>query len=196
MSKNLIHQTWSTWRDWITPVTHTSTFRETGKITPEEFVAAGDYLVFKFPSWQWADASTPAQRVPFLPPGKQYLVTRGVPCHRRLNDNFAGDLQEDVIIKDMLRAGVPGSSGGDGDDDGWLQTGGKREYADTQEAKRKDVRTVDEAGNVSEQGEDEDEIPDMEDDDDDDEAIIRDSSSGQSGTTAYVSALQVLVCIS
>ncbi|EEA24376.1 E2-like enzyme [Talaromyces marneffei ATCC 18224] len=184
MSKNLIHQTWSTWRDWITPVTHTSTFRETGKITPEEFVAAGDYLVFKFPSWQWADASTPAQRVPFLPPGKQYLVTRGVPCHRRLNDNFAGDLQEDVIIKDMLRAGVPGSSGGDGDDDGWLQTGGKREYADTQEAKRKDVRTVDEAGNVSEQGEDEDEIPDMEDDDDDDEAIIRDSSSGQSGTTA------------
>ncbi|PCG96429.1 Autophagy-related protein 3 [Penicillium occitanis (nom. inval.)] len=181
MSKNLIHQTWSTWRDWITPVTHTSTFRETGKITPEEFVAAGDYLVFKFPSWQWADASTPAQRVPFLPPGKQYLVTRGVPCHRRLNDNFAGDLQEDVIIKDMLRAG-PGS--GDGDDDGWLQTGGKREYADTQEAKRKDVRTVDEAGNVSEQGEDEDEIPDMEDDDDDEEAIIRDPSSGQSGTTA------------
>lgn len=184
MSKNLIHQTWSTWRDWITPVTHTSTFRETGKITPEEFVAAGDYLVFKFPSWQWADASTPAQRVPFLPPGKQYLVTRGVPCHRRLNDNFAGDLQEDVIIKDMLRAGAPGSSGGDGDDDGWLQTGGKREYADTQEAKRKDVRTVDEAGNVSEQGEDEDEIPDMEDDDDDEEAIIRDPSSGQSGTTA------------
>lgn len=183
MSKNLIHQTWSTWRDWITPVTHTSTFRETGKITPEEFVAAGDYLVFKFPSWQWADASTPAQRVPFLPPGKQYLVTRGVPCHRRLNDNFAGDLQEDVIIKDMLRAG-PGSGGGDGDDDGWLQTGGKREYADTQEAKRKDVRTVDEAGNVSEQGEDEDEIPDMEDDDDDEEAIIRDPSSGQSGTTA------------
>jgi ubiquitin-like-conjugating enzyme ATG3 len=65
-----------------------------------------------------------------------------------------------------------------------LQTGGKREYADTQEAKRKDVRTVDEAGNVSEQGEDEDEIPDMEDDDDDEEAIIRDPSSGQSGTTA------------
>lgn len=183
MSKNIIHQTWSTWRDWITPVTHTSTFRETGKITPEEFVAAGDYLVFKFPSWQWADASTPAQRVPFLPPGKQYLVTRGVPCHRRLNDNFAGDMQEeDVIIKDMLRAGPP--SAGDADDDGWLQTGGTREYADTQEAKRKDVRTVDEAGNVSEQVEEEDEIPDMEDDDDDEEAIIRDPAA-KSGTTAY-----------
>ncbi|KAH8702361.1 putative autophagocytosis protein Aut1 [Talaromyces proteolyticus] len=182
MSKNIIHQTWSTWRDWITPVSHTSTFRETGKITPEEFVLAGDYLVFKFPSWQWSDASTPAQRVPYLPEGKQYLVTRGVPCHRRLNENFAGDLQDDVIIQDMLRAGASGS--GDGDDDGWLQTGGKREYADTQEAKRKDVRTVDEAGNVGDQVEDDDEIPDMEDDDDDEEAIIRDPAGGKSGTTA------------
>lgn len=181
MSKNLIHQTWSTWRDWITPVSHTSTFKETGKITPEEFVAAGDYLVYKFPSWQWSEASTPAQQVPYLPPDKQYLVTRGVPCHRRLNDNFAGDLQDDVIIQDMLRAGASGS--GDGDDDGWLQTGGKREYADSQEAKRKDIRTVDEAGNVGDQVEDDDEIPDMEDDDDDEEAIIRDPA-GRSGTTA------------
>lgn len=182
MAKNIIHQTWSTWRDWVTPVSRTSTFRETGKITPEEFVQAGDYLVYKFPSWQWADASTPAQRVPYLPPGKQYLVTRGVPCHRRLNDNFAG-AQEDVIIQDMLRDGASGS--GDGEDDGWLQTGGGREYADSQEAKRKDVRTVDEAGNVGEREEDDDEIPDMEDDDDDEEAIIRDPS-GKSNTTAYV----------
>lgn len=166
----------------MTPVSRTSTFRETGKITPEEFVQAGDYLVYKFPSWQWADASTPAQRVPYLPPGKQYLVTRGVPCHRRLNDNFAG-AQEDVIIQDMLRDGASGS--GDGEDDGWLQTGGGREYADSQEAKRKDVRTVDEAGNVGEREEDDDEIPDMEDDDDDEEAIIRDPS-GKSNTTAYV----------
>jgi ubiquitin-like-conjugating enzyme ATG3 len=181
MSKNIIHQTWSTWRDWITPVSHTSTFRATGKLTPEEFVLAGDYLVYKFPSWQWADASTPAQRVPFLPPGKQYLVTRGVPCHRRLNDNFAGDLQDDVIIQDMLRGGAVG--GGDGDDEGWLRTGSGREYADSQEAKRKDVRTVDEAGNVNEREEEEEEIPDMEDDDDDEEAIIRDPAGG-SATTA------------
>jgi ubiquitin-like-conjugating enzyme ATG3 len=178
MSKNLIHQTWSTWRDWITPVSHTSTFRTTGKITPEEFVLAGDYLVYKFPSWSWADASTPAQRVPYLPPGKQYLVTRGVPCHRRLNDNFAGDVQDDVIIQDMLRGGS--GAGGD-DDDGWLRTGGGREFAD-QEAKMKDVRTVDEAGNISEQ-EEEEEIPDMEDEDDDEEAIIRDPA-GKSGTRA------------
>ncbi|KAL1974567.1 hypothetical protein VTN31DRAFT_4771 [Thermomyces dupontii] len=182
MAKNIIHQTWSTWRDWVTPVSRTSTFRETGKITPEEFVRAGDYLVYKFPSWQWADASTPAQRVPYLPPGKQYLVTRGVPCHRRLNDDFAG-AQEDVIVQDMLRDGASGS--GDAEDDGWLQTGGGREFADSQEAKRKDVRTVDEAGNVGEREEDDDEIPDMEDDDDDEEAIIRDPS-GKSNTTAPV----------
>jgi ubiquitin-like-conjugating enzyme ATG3 len=177
--KNIWHQTLSTWRDRLAPVSRTSTFRATGQITPEEFVLAGDYLVYKFPSWSWADASNPAKRVPYLPPGKQYLVTRGVPCHRRLNENFAGDAGlEDVIIQDMLRGGDSG-----GDDDGWLRTGGGRELADSQETKMKDVRTVDEAGNVGEREEEEEEIPDMEDDDDDEEAIIRDPS-GKSSTTA------------
>lgn len=176
MKKNIVHQTWSTWRDWITPVSHTSTFRETGKITPEEFVLAGDYLVYKFPTWSWADASTPAQRVSYLPPGKQYLVTRGVPCHRRLNDNFGGNAQDDVIIQDMLR-------GAGGDDDGWLRTGGTTGES-SQEAKMKDVRTMDESGNVrEEEEEEEEEIPDMEDDDDDAEAIIREPA-GKSGGNA------------
>ncbi|KAJ9295539.1 hypothetical protein DTO271G3_5995 [Paecilomyces variotii] len=174
---NILHSTLSTWRDRLAPVSRTSTFRSTGQITPEEFVLAGDYLVYKFPSWSWADASTPAKRVSYLPPGKQFLVTRGVPCHRRLNDNFAGDAgQDDVIIKDML------GDGAGGDEDGWLRTGGGRELADSQEAKMRDVRTVDEAGNMGEREEEEEEIPDMEDEDDDEEAIIREPA--KSSTTA------------
>jgi ubiquitin-like-conjugating enzyme ATG3 len=158
----------------LAPIKHNSTFRQTGEITPEEFVYAGDFLVYKFPSWSWSDASHPSKRVSYLPDNKQFLVTRGVPCHRRLDADFAGDAGHDEsIVRDGFAA--------DGDnDDGWLRTGGS--MAASQEAKVKDVRTVDEAGNLGESGAEEEEIPDMEDEDDDD-AIIRDTNKG-SGTQA------------
>ncbi|KAJ6002047.1 hypothetical protein N7522_007274 [Penicillium canescens] len=121
---NILHSTLSTWRDRLAPVSRTSTFRNTGQITPEEFVLAGDYLVYKFPTWSWGDASSPAKRVSYLPAGKQFLVTRGVPCHRRLNDNFAGDAGlEDEIVRDFLSGGDGGENAADGED-GWLRTGG------------------------------------------------------------------------
>lgn len=194
---NILHSTLSSWRDKFAPISHTSTFRNTGQITPEEFVLAGDYLVYKFPTWSWADASPPNKRVSYLPPGKQFLVTRGVPCHRRLNDNFAGAAgQDEALVQDGFNAG----DGGDGgDDDGWLRTGageagrgaaggGAAMSSSQQEAKVRDVRTVDESGNVREREDDEDEedeIPDMEDEEDDEEAIIRDPRGG-AGTTTCV----------
>ena len=177
---NILHSTLSSWRDRLAPISHTSTFRSTGQITPEEFVLAGDYLVYKFPTWSWADASPVSKRVSYLPGGKQFLVTRGVPCHRRLDENFAGVAgQDEAIVQDGFAAG----EGGEGDD-GWLRTGG---LAASQEAKMRDVRTVDESGNVGEKEdeEDEDEIPDMEDEEDDEEAIIRDPKAGD-GTKAQV----------
>ena len=103
-----------------------------------------------------------------------------MPCHRRLDENFAGDAgQDEAMVQDELqvpgedRAGEPG-----GEDDGWLRTGG---LAASQEARMRDVRTVDESGEVGEREEEED-IPDMEDEEDDEEAIIRDPKSG--GTSA------------
>lgn len=156
-------------RDTYAPITNQSTFRNTGQITPEEFLQAGDFLVYKFPSWSWADASSPDKRVAYLPAGKQYLVTRGVPCRRRLDDNFAGDAGlEDFMVRDG-----EAFQGTDGTDDGWLSTGGGGQATDD-ESRSKDVKTVDETG---EQEEDEEEIPDMEDEDDDEEAIIRDPKS-------------------
>ncbi|MCJ1286476.1 E2-like enzyme [Xylographa opegraphella] len=149
------------------PISHTSTFRTTGQITPEEFVLAGDYLAYKFPTWAWAPAASPSKSVPHLPPSKQYLVTRGVPCHRRLDENFAGDAGQDEA---MVRDGFVGGEGGE--DDGWLRTGG---LAASQEARVRDVRTLGETGELGgEEEEEEEEIPDMEDEDDDEEAIIRD----------------------
>lgn len=178
---NFLHSTLDRVREWA-PVSHTSTFRQNGQITPEEFVAAGDYLVYMFPTWSWADASPTSKRVSYLPEGKQFLVTRGVPCHRRLDENFAGDAGQDEAMvgdgEDFKNAG--GHSPGD-DEDGWLRTGG---LAASQEARARDVRTVDESGNMGEREEDEDEIPDMEDDDDED-AIIRDPKAD--GADSYVS---------
>src|ERR1700761_2693054 len=104
-------------RDRYAPVSHKSTFRSTGQITPEEFLLAGDYLVYKFPSWSWSDASSPARRVSYLPTNKQFLVTRGVPCHRRLDDNFAGEAgQDETLVRDGFPAGA-----GEADDDGGLR---------------------------------------------------------------------------
>lgn len=169
---NYIKSTVNTLRDRYTPVSHTSTFRQTGQITPDEFLAAGDYLVYKFPTWSWGDADDESRRVGYLPPGKQYLVTRNVPCHRRLNDDFAGDAgHEEALVNDG--DDFRGHDGSGADDDGWLRTGG---LASSQPLKARDVRTVDDSGNMGEPTDEEDDIPDMEDDDDD-EAIIRDVGS-------------------
>lgn len=164
---NLLYSTVNTLRDRYTPVSHKSTFRQSGQITPEEFVAAGDYLVYKFPTWSWGDADDASRRVSYLPVGKQYLVTRNVPCHRRLNEDFAGDAGHEEAV-------VEGKTGGGDDDEGWLRTGG---LASSQPLKAQDVRTVDDAGNMGERETlEEDDIPDMEDEDDD-EAIIRDTDT-------------------
>ena len=37
----------------FTPVPTKTQFREKGILTPQEFVEAGDQLVFKFPTWTW-----------------------------------------------------------------------------------------------------------------------------------------------
>ncbi|KAJ2903705.1 autophagy-like protein 3 [Zalerion maritima] len=177
---NILYSTVNSIRDKYTPVTHKSTFRQTGQITPEEFVAAGDYLVFKFPTWSWSDAEPESKRLGYLPPGKQFLITRNVPCHRRLNADFAGDAgHEEALVNDG-----EGMGGGDEDEVGWLRTGG---LSSSQPLKAREIREVDEAGNVGSRldGDDDDDIPDMEDDDDE-EAIIREVNDGKkSGRRTY-----------
>lgn len=180
---NYIHSALDTIRDRYAPISHTSTFRSTGQITPDEFVLAGDFLVFKFPSWSWTDASHPSKRAAYLPDGKQFLITRGVPCHARLDDNFAGDAGLGGTVESD--GFDPQAGAADDGDDGWLRTGNTA-VAVKPDADPKDVRTLDGSGNLGERADcDDDEIPDMEDDDDDDEAIIRDPRAG-SNTKACV----------
>lgn len=56
-------------------------------LLPEEFVAAGDFLTYKFPTWTWSPASSSDAKYTrdFLPSDKQYLISRGVPCLRRVS---------------------------------------------------------------------------------------------------------------
>jgi ubiquitin-like-conjugating enzyme ATG3 len=96
-------------REYMYPTRKTSGFLAKGVLTPEEFVIAGDELVFKCPTWQW-ESGDPQKRKPFLPDDKQYLITRNVPCMNRVsamenmttkeNDN---DEDGDWLISHMTR---------------------------------------------------------------------------------------------
>ncbi|KAL4073720.1 autophagocytosis associated protein [Scleroderma yunnanense] len=112
-------------RDYLSPVLKESKFREHGRITPEEFVAAGDFLTYKFPVWQWEKGDTSKAR-DYLPSDKQYLVTRGVPCLRRAQSLAYTDADEDA--ERLLSFGD--SSSGLADE--WVEThAGRKGTADS-----------------------------------------------------------------
>lgn len=127
----------------------------------------------------------------YFPAGKQYLVTRGVPCKRRVkggDKEFLGDGDEEQLVRDMLAG--PGEGEAGGEDDGWLKAGGGQGMSKSAELRMQDVRTVDDDGKVGDKVEaEEEEIPDMEDEDDD-EAIIRDTS-GSGDAEGLVSASEI-----
>lgn len=86
----------SSLREYLTPIRHTSDFTTSGEISPEEFVEAGDYLVYKFPTWQWSSAPDKLKK-DFLPPDKQYLITKHVSSYQRAVTylGIKSDLDED-----------------------------------------------------------------------------------------------------
>ena len=56
---NLGHKIFKGYQDivsYISPTLKQSKFYTEGKLTPEEFVLAGDFLVLKCPTWKWCSA--------------------------------------------------------------------------------------------------------------------------------------------
>jgi ubiquitin-like-conjugating enzyme ATG3 len=98
----------------MTPILTQSKFRETGVITPIEFVAAGDFLVHHCPTWQWASGDENKIKS-YLPKEKQFLITRNVPCYKRCKQMEHTDNLEKIVDEDN----------GDG---GWVDT---HHYADS-----------------------------------------------------------------
>jgi len=62
-------------RESLAPTLKTSAFLAKGVLTPAEFLAAGDELVFKCPTWEW-HAGDPASTRPHLPANKQVREVR------------------------------------------------------------------------------------------------------------------------
>lgn len=86
-------RTWMTQKAILTAEKYTmisnkSTFHKTGKLTPDEFVLAGDYLVSNFPSWKWQSGNKDMFR-DYLPHDKQYLMCSDVPCHPPTNNDVS-----------------------------------------------------------------------------------------------------------
>ncbi|KAI0721161.1 putative E2-like enzyme, partial [Fomitopsis betulina] len=170
-------QLWAV-RDYLSPVLKESKFKEHGRITPEEFVAAGDFLAYKFPVWSWSKGDASKAR-DYLPADKQYLVTRGVPCLRRATALAYTDADEDA--ERLLSFGDLSATGNEADE--WVETHAGRaatadsaanagnidEIPDVDESSADDV--ADQIGRMGLQGvgsvgeiPDMDEIPDMEED--------------------------------
>ena len=99
------------WRESLTPVSAGTDFRETGQISPEEFVAAGEYLCHQFPTWSWAVEDSALLKRDFLPTDRQYLVCKDVPCVVRARE---GD--------GILDPGMPKVVETEADEDGFVQT--------------------------------------------------------------------------
>jgi len=95
--------------EYFTPVLKQSKFRQTGVLTPEEFVIAGDHLVHQCPTWSWSSASSPSLRKPYLPMEKQYLITKSVPCYKRCKDIEFCNSDEKIILNEN-------------DEEGWVDT--------------------------------------------------------------------------
>ena len=105
---NLAHKLYKGYQDvvsYITPTLKQSKFYDEGKLTPEEFVSAGDFLVLKCPTWKWCSAKDSLYNSA-LPKDKQYLLTTVKSTSRAtdyINENNINEIQvEDDWVEEDL----------------------------------------------------------------------------------------------
>jgi ubiquitin-like-conjugating enzyme ATG3 len=95
-------------REMLTPTLKKTAFLEKGVLTPEEFVRAGDELVYRCPTWSWEHPTNPNKIKSYLPPDKQFLITRNVPCRDRV-----ATLEQTLDVSSCV-------ADNDGEDEDWM----------------------------------------------------------------------------
>ena len=82
-----------------------SKFYSEGKLTPEEYILAGDFITQKCPTWKWCAADKNFSNKN-LPQDKQYLKTT-VSCTRRAEDYNKENLTFEKIVEgDWVETGL------------------------------------------------------------------------------------------
>jgi len=135
--KTHLYETYMKGVDKVKPTLTESQFIQEGVLTPEEFVAAGDTLVFKCKTWEWASGD-PARAVPYLPPNKQYLVTKNVRCAQRCSALEKACEGPSAGAARTIKVDV----GGDLDDDEWVTTASDAKTSHTTTAAAAPVETI------------------------------------------------------
>lgn len=124
-------------RQSLTPTLKQSAFLEEGVLTAGEFVQAGEQLVRAQRTWKW-EAGEPGKAKSFLPPDRQFLCVRGVPCRARVSTMVASAGRAEEVEGDWVAAvsGAGGVAGGHGaaSSGGGGGGAGEDEYADISEA--------------------------------------------------------------
>ncbi|KAL6061173.1 Ubiquitin-like-conjugating enzyme ATG3 [Balamuthia mandrillaris] len=180
-AKEKIHKTYITTYSSVTGPLATSKFLTEGVLTPEEFVKAGDLLVYKCPTWQW-ESGDPAKAVPYLPKDKQFLKTNNVPCLMRVTT-----LEKSVNQAEDEEVEIDGDAGwvtthanatkeGEEDDIPEIDVGDKDKKEGSTSSSSSAANEIEEKGKEGddEEGEedgDDDDIPDMEEFDTEDNLV-------------------------
>ena len=95
----------------VMPTLKESNFSETGMLTPDEFIKAGDYLVKNYSNWSWYKLRGNSKKnVNYLPEGKQMLVNNNIICNKNKNivieedefglNNITKDYEEELNDKE------------------------------------------------------------------------------------------------
>lgn len=129
-------------REALTPTLKTSAFLDKGVLTPEEFVRAGDELVYRCPTWSWCGSGSNSTNKSYLPADKQYLITRNVPCRDRVST-----LEQQMDLQQEEDDGQGGNTG-----DEWMVSSmpvrHKEAAADSMMEDDDDFDVLDEEGEV------------------------------------------------
>ncbi|XP_052174472.1 autophagy-related protein 3 [Diospyros lotus] len=171
-----LHEAFKGTVERITNPRTVSAFKEKGVLSVTEFVLAGDNLVSKCPTWSW-ESGEPSKRKSYLPPGKQFLITRNVPCLRRA-----------VSVEEEYEAAGGEVLLDNEDNDGWLATHGKPKGSKCNE--EENIPSMETSENSKKNtiqsissyfgGEEEEDIPDMAEYEDPDNLIETDPATLQS----------------